>query len=67
MKQRETTSDHPPAWALDAVAAGDPPGPVESHLGTCEACLRYVEGLRREAAEFRGRADARAFAAKVVA
>jgi hypothetical protein len=67
MKQEATTLEHPPAWALDAVAAGDAPGSLEPHLGSCEACRQYVEGSRREAAAFRAQADAPAFLAKVAA
>jgi hypothetical protein len=67
MKQEAKTLNHPPAWALDAVAAGDAPGAIEPHLGACDACRRYVDGLQREAAEFRAHGDARAFAARIVA
>lgn len=67
MSEEPNPPSHPPAWALDAVAAGDPPGPLESHLGVCDACRRYVESLRQEAEEFRAHADAKAFVAEVVA
>jgi hypothetical protein len=67
MKHEATALNHPPAWALDAVAAGDAPGPIEPHLAECDACRQYVAELQREATEFRARADAKVFAAKVVA
>jgi hypothetical protein len=57
--------NHPPAWALDAVAAGDAPGGFEPHLASCAACVAYVTALREEAEAFRARAKPQAFAAVV--
>jgi hypothetical protein len=52
---------HPPAPRLEAVAAGDEPGPIAAHLEACEACAAYVSRLEREAAAFRARVDPAAF------
>jgi hypothetical protein len=67
MSDEPTTANHPPVWALDAVAAGDAPVSIEAHIAACEACQRYVGALRQEAADFRARARPKAFAAKVAA
>lgn len=52
---------HPPAFKLDAVAAGDADAGVEGHLTTCEACRTYVAALREGAGRFRSRADPMGF------
>ncbi len=56
---------HPPAPALEAVAAGDAgeeSGPVAAHLEACAACATYVARLKGEAEAFRAGADPGAFA-----
>lgn len=53
---------HPPAPKLEAVAAGDDPGPIAAHIETCAACAAYVARLRSEAAAFRAEVDADGFA-----
>src|ERR1700729_2589157 len=55
---------HPPAHALDAIAAGDQNERVSSHIASCPACTRYVTRLREQAGRFRGGQDARSFVAR---
>jgi hypothetical protein len=58
---------HPPAFKLDALAAGDVDPAAQAHVTGCEACAAYVKTLRGEAAAFRATSDAAAFANAVVA
>jgi hypothetical protein len=56
---------HPPAPALEAVAAGDAgeeSGPIAAHLEGCTACATYVARLKGEAEAFRAAGDPVAFA-----
>jgi hypothetical protein len=62
---RDESPRHPSAARLDAVAAGDTDASVDAHLVGCEACRRYVETLRGEAARFRSGHDAKEFIARV--
>jgi hypothetical protein len=61
----EETSIHPPAYRLDAIAAGDEDERVNAHLASCEACTRYVCSLRERVARFRSAQDARLFVAHI--
>jgi hypothetical protein len=60
-----THRTHPTAPRLEAIAAGDDPGPIAEHLAACEPCAAYVAKLRVEAAAFRAKADPMAFAESV--
>ncbi|HEU4532557.1 MAG TPA: hypothetical protein VFS00_00520, partial [Polyangiaceae bacterium] len=40
-------TEHPNARRLDGLAAGGHDPDAGAHLSRCEACARYVEGLRR--------------------
>ena len=53
---------HPAPPRLEAVAAGDEPGPIAAHLEACEACAAYVAQLKGEAAAFRAQTNPAAFA-----
>jgi hypothetical protein len=53
---------HPPAPRLEAVAAGDAPGPMAAHIEACNECRAYVSRLKCEAEAFRARVDPNAFA-----
>jgi hypothetical protein len=57
--------NHPPAFKLDALAAGDQDATTRAHLATCEACSAYVKKLDGEAAAFRATSDPAAFAEAV--
>jgi hypothetical protein len=52
---------HPAPPRLEAVAAGDEPGPIAAHLEACEACAAHVAQLKDEAAAFRAQANPAAF------
>jgi hypothetical protein len=56
--QTGEASAHPAAYRLDAWVAGDEDAPVSKHVASCEACGRYVEGLRGAARAFHERPDA---------
>jgi hypothetical protein len=56
---------HPPAFKLDALAAGDADATTFAHVAACEACASYVKALEGEAAEFRATADVPGFAERV--
>jgi hypothetical protein len=53
---------HPAPPRLEAVAAGDEPGPIAAHLEACEACAAYVAQLKGEAEAFLAQANPTAFA-----
>jgi hypothetical protein len=65
MTDKEEPMTHPAAPKLDAVAAGDDPGPIATHLAECEACGRYVATLREQAVGFRANVNAAAFAENI--
>lgn len=54
--------NHPPAFKLDALAAGDPDAAAQEHVAACEPCAAYVKRLEGEAATFRAKSDPQAFA-----
>jgi hypothetical protein len=58
----EQDSRHPPALELEAVAAGDEPDRIATHLEGCDVCAAYVSRLKREAEAFRAGANPVAFA-----
>jgi hypothetical protein len=57
----EEEASHPPAVRLEAVAAGDEPGPIAAHLATCPSCAAYVARMKSGAEAFRTAADPDAF------
>jgi hypothetical protein len=61
----DETSRHPPAYRLDAIAAGDEDEGVSTHLASCEACTRYVFDLRERVALFRGAQETQMFLARL--
>lgn len=58
---------HPPAFRLDAVAAGDADEGVTAHITSCSACAGYVMASRGAAESFRANNDAGAFVARASA
>ncbi len=65
MSTEVNESSHPAAPTLEAIAAGEVPGSTGAHLEACGSCTAYVARLRDEAAAFRARTDATAFAEKI--
>jgi hypothetical protein len=64
-ERRDPLDRHPPAYDLEAAAAGDPAVRTREHLERCEACARYVSDLERNAKAYREVHDAQAFATRV--
>jgi hypothetical protein len=57
---------HPPAFKLDALAAGDSDADTLAHLASCQVCAAYVEQLSSEVDRLRATSDPDAFAETVV-
>jgi hypothetical protein len=58
---------HPPAFKLDALAAGDADAGSAAHVAACEACAAYVTKLAADAERFRAGSDPATFERGVLA